>query len=198
MMFERNHGNVGKALACLKPNTLATIASVKAASGLTTRETIHAMQRLRERRIIKAVSRAWKGQPAEYLLVDVSEWERHTIARMRRAAKKAEKAKPRRKIVKVTRKKLSAALTVSAVLAMVERMGEIDAEGLAHWLGYSPVTCAKYLTLLERQGRLVARLETFAEADARVKQLPKVAFISRRRRRRIRYAVAESVRQEAA
>lgn len=190
MMFERNHGNVGKALACLKPNTLATIASVKAASGLTTRETIHAMQRLRERRIIKAVSRAWKGQPAEYLLVDVSEWERHTIARMRRAAKKAEKAKPRRKIVKVTRKKLSAALTVSAVLAMVERFGELDATELSHWLGYSEHTCRKYLDLLERQGVLESRLETHDEAQKRIDKLPKFAFVSRRGRRRLRFRVA--------
>ncbi|UOF79605.1 Z-DNA-binding protein 1/Z-DNA complex-binding [Caudoviricetes sp.] len=92
---------------------------------------------------------------------------------------------------------LSAALTESSVLAMVERMGELDAEGLSYWLGYAEGTCRKYLERLERQGRLVSRRETFEEASARVAKLPKVSFVSRRGRRRIRFAIAPQTARAA-
>jgi len=95
------------------------------------------------------------------------------------------------------RKALSAALTESSVLAMIERVGEMDAEGLSYWLGYAEGTCRKYLERLDRQGRLTSRRETFDEAAARIAKLPKVAFVSRRGRRRIRYALATQTARAA-
>lgn len=93
---------------------------------------------------------------------------------------------------------LPAALTESSVLAIVQRFGELDAEGLSYWLGYAENTCRKYLERLERQGALTSRRETFEEAQARIAKLPKVAFVSRRGRRRIRYSIAVAVTHKEA
>lgn len=87
------------------------------------------------------------------------------------------------------RRHLPAALRESSILAFLERHGEADVESVATVIGLAYDAARTYLLVLERQGRVAVRLESFAEADARMARQPRGVFIRPKRRRRLRYAV---------
>lgn len=76
-----------------------------------------------------------------------------------------------------------------ALLFVLERAPNLTRAEIAASAGATISTVSAYLTLLEREGRVVSRFESHAEAETRVDQSRRSAFSRRIVRRQLRWSL---------